>query len=54
MNSRNISLLALALIVSALGARAEFGPGEARFRSLYQELVETNTTLSGGQLHAGG
>ena len=29
-------------------ARADFGPGEARFRDIYKELVETNTTLSAG------
>jgi acetylornithine deacetylase/succinyl-diaminopimelate desuccinylase-like protein len=28
--------------------RAENGPGEQRFRDLYRELVETNTTLSAG------
>ena len=50
MKSRNLSAigLALALIVMAPGASAEFGTGEARFRALYKELVETNTTLSSG------
>jgi acetylornithine deacetylase/succinyl-diaminopimelate desuccinylase-like protein len=33
-------------VVSA--AHAEFGPGEQRFRDIYKELVETNTTLSSG------
>lgn len=48
MNRMMIALSALALI--AAPARAEdaaFG-GEARFRELYKELVETNTTLSAG------
>jgi acetylornithine deacetylase/succinyl-diaminopimelate desuccinylase-like protein len=37
--------LAAALTVPAT---AQSGPGQARFRALYKELVETNTTLSAG------
>ncbi|MBA2589169.1 MAG: M20/M25/M40 family metallo-hydrolase [Alphaproteobacteria bacterium] len=39
------ALLATAL---TLPAAAQTGPGQARFRALYKELVETNTTLSAG------
>jgi acetylornithine deacetylase/succinyl-diaminopimelate desuccinylase-like protein len=38
----------LSLLCIATSARAEFGPGEQRFREIYKELVETNTTLSAG------
>src|ERR1700683_92663 len=42
-------LFAAAILVPvAPYAHAEFGPGEARFRNIYKELVETNTTLSAG------
>ena len=41
-------MIAMALIAAAPAARAENGSGEQRFRDLYQELVETNTTLSAG------
>jgi acetylornithine deacetylase/succinyl-diaminopimelate desuccinylase-like protein len=37
----------LAMTVAA-PSFAEFGPGEAQFRSVYKELVETNTSLSIG------
>ena len=44
-----ILLLAAAFVVAAASpARAEFGPGESRFREIYKELVETNTSLSAG------
>jgi acetylornithine deacetylase/succinyl-diaminopimelate desuccinylase-like protein len=44
-----ILLLAAAIAVAAAPpARAEFGPGESRFRDIYKELVETNTSLSAG------
>jgi acetylornithine deacetylase/succinyl-diaminopimelate desuccinylase-like protein len=39
------ALLATAL---TLPAAAQTGPGQTRFRALYKELVETNTTLSAG------
>ena len=39
---------ALALLSAPVRAHAEAGPGEAQFRELYKELVETNTTLSSG------
>jgi acetylornithine deacetylase/succinyl-diaminopimelate desuccinylase-like protein len=43
------SLLCAALAASlTLPAAAQTGPGQARFRALYKELVETNTTLSAG------
>ena len=42
-------LIAAAILVSvAPDVHAEFGPGEARFRDIYKELVETNTSLSVG------
>ena len=43
-------LLAVVVALLVLGpqARADFAPGEPRFRALYKELVETNTTLSAG------
>ena len=43
------SFLCAALAASlTLPAAAQTGPGQARFRTLYKELVETNTTLSAG------
>jgi acetylornithine deacetylase/succinyl-diaminopimelate desuccinylase-like protein len=41
-------LVAVVQLALSPAVRAEFGPGEARFRALYKELVETNTTLSAG------
>jgi acetylornithine deacetylase/succinyl-diaminopimelate desuccinylase-like protein len=35
-------------LCAGVAAAAEQGSGEARFRGLYKELVETNTTLSAG------
>lgn len=35
-------------LCAGVSAAAEQGSGEARFRELYKELVETNTTLSAG------
>jgi acetylornithine deacetylase/succinyl-diaminopimelate desuccinylase-like protein len=44
-----LTVSAIAPLTSALGAAASQPyPGEAAFRGLYQELVETNTTLSVG------
>ena len=43
-----IFLVAVVQLALAPAVRAEFGPGEPRFRALYKELVETNTTLSAG------
>jgi acetylornithine deacetylase/succinyl-diaminopimelate desuccinylase-like protein len=43
---RVFSLCAIAL--TAGSARADLRPDQAAFRALYQELVETNTTLSAG------
>jgi acetylornithine deacetylase/succinyl-diaminopimelate desuccinylase-like protein len=46
-----LSKLAAALAASALvagPALAQLRPGEAEFRALYKELVETNTTFSAG------
>jgi acetylornithine deacetylase/succinyl-diaminopimelate desuccinylase-like protein len=40
--------MSVVLLALAPAVRAEFGPGEPRFRALYKELVETNTTLSAG------
>lgn len=41
-------LAASTVMAGAPSAWAEFGPGEARFRDIYKELVETNTSLSVG------
>ena len=41
-------LSAFALLSAASGARADAWPAEQRFRSLYKELVEINTTQSAG------
>ncbi|MGB8326841.1 MAG: M20/M25/M40 family metallo-hydrolase [Steroidobacteraceae bacterium] len=40
--------IAATLIGAVPAVHAERGPGEQRFRDLYKELVETNTTLSAG------
>jgi acetylornithine deacetylase/succinyl-diaminopimelate desuccinylase-like protein len=40
--------LALLLTIAAMPARAQQDPGLERFRAIYKELVETNTTLSSG------
>src|SRR5215831_4954601 len=42
------SLLAVATAALATIARADTSSGEERFRALYRELVETNTTFSTG------
>ena len=39
---------AIALLATSLHAGAQNGAGESNFRELYQELIETNTTLSSG------
>ena len=41
-------LLMMALLFGAPNTHAINGPAEARFRDIYRELVETNTTLSTG------
>jgi acetylornithine deacetylase/succinyl-diaminopimelate desuccinylase-like protein len=46
MHKALLAALASALIASTAGA--EGTAGEAQFRGLYQELIETNTTLSSG------
>jgi len=54
LNSRRalsaLGLLALSLSAPrpTLGAGVDYAAGEAGFRELYEELVETNTTLSAG------
>ena len=48
MHKTLLSLTALALLAAAPHAGAESWPAEQRFRDLYKELVETNTTLSSG------
>ena len=47
---RMTAMLLVAVVQLALSpaVHAEFGPDEPRFRALYKELVETNTTLSAG------
>ena len=39
---------AIALLAASPRAGAQNAAGESNFRELYQELVETNTTLSSG------
>jgi acetylornithine deacetylase/succinyl-diaminopimelate desuccinylase-like protein len=48
MKSSVIVSAAAVLLCATPPLRAEVGPGEARFRDLYKELVETKTTLSSG------
>ena len=48
MNATISVLSALALATAVTGARADTGPAEPRFRDVYKELVETNTTQSTG------
>jgi acetylornithine deacetylase/succinyl-diaminopimelate desuccinylase-like protein len=47
-----VALLAGAALWFATSAGAVQGPNEARFREIYRELVETNTTLSVGSCTA--
>jgi acetylornithine deacetylase/succinyl-diaminopimelate desuccinylase-like protein len=42
------ALTALSIAAAPVAATAQTQPGEAEFRSLYKELVETNTTFSAG------
>ncbi len=48
MKSTLVIAAAAILIAIVPRARADAGTGEARFRDIYKELVETNTTLSAG------
>jgi len=48
MRSAGIVLALVTLASGASSAGADPGAGEQRFRDLYRELVETNTTLSAG------
>jgi acetylornithine deacetylase/succinyl-diaminopimelate desuccinylase-like protein len=48
MKTTLIILAAAAWVAVVPGARADEGAGEQRFRDLYKELIETNTTLSAG------
>src|ERR1700681_1448409 len=48
MKTTLIILAAAALVVSVPSARADGDAVEQRFRGLYKELIETNTTLSVG------
>jgi acetylornithine deacetylase/succinyl-diaminopimelate desuccinylase-like protein len=49
MKTKLVILAAAALVTAVSSARAaDAGAGEQRFRDLYKELVETNTTLSAG------
>ena len=43
-----VSAAAIALLLTATAASPQVSPGEQRFRELYKELVETNTSLSAG------
>ncbi|HEY4371772.1 MAG TPA: M20/M25/M40 family metallo-hydrolase [Burkholderiales bacterium] len=49
---RTRRVLGLALLSFALCAHAQTTPGQARFRALYQQLVEINTTDSAGSCTA--
>jgi acetylornithine deacetylase/succinyl-diaminopimelate desuccinylase-like protein len=42
------TVAAISAALCCLQASAQTQPGEARFRELYKELIETNTTLSAG------
>ena len=46
MNKALFALAALTLLAGVPGAHAATWPAEQRFREIYQELVETNTTQS--------
>jgi len=48
MQSATLVLMATALTAVMPHVQAEVGSGEQRFRDIYQELVETDTTLSVG------
>jgi acetylornithine deacetylase/succinyl-diaminopimelate desuccinylase-like protein len=48
MKATLVILAAAALVAAAPQVRADAGEGEQRFRDLYKELIETNTTLSAG------
>jgi len=48
VNKALFVLAALTLLAGVPGSRAATWPAEQRFRELYQELVETNTTQSAG------
>ena len=48
MRTTLVILAAAAMVVSMPSARADGDAGEQRFRDLYKELIETNTTLSAG------
>src|ERR1700676_1463430 len=48
MHRARIAAAAVALICASVPAGAQNAAGEAKFRELYKELVETNTALSNG------
>jgi acetylornithine deacetylase/succinyl-diaminopimelate desuccinylase-like protein len=48
MNATPTLAATILLLGAVVPARADGDPGEQRFRELYRELVETNTTLSAG------
>ena len=48
MRAMLIAALAAGFLLGAQRSEADTGNGEPRFRALYKELVETNTTLSEG------
>ena len=48
MNHPSATLVLLALLATAPGASGETSPAEQRFRDIYRELIETNTTQSAG------
>ena len=48
MKSATILAGALALAAQTASAETAIRPDQAKFRELYKELVETNTTLSAG------
>src|SRR5277367_4234948 len=48
MNKPVMAGAAVALLCACLHAGAQPAPGEAKFRELYKELIETNTALSNG------
>jgi len=46
--NRTLTVTTVLLLLACSPARPDSSPGEARFREIYKELVETNTSLSAG------
>src|SRR5882757_3686221 len=46
--NRTLAIATILLLIACARARSDTSAGEPRFREIYKELVETNTTLSAG------